>query len=365
MSENSTPEQRTEMPTDRRMQQLRDKGQLHISPEVGQVVGLTAGFFAISVVWGWFYQDFQIVFKTTFEMISNPEPLTAVTIMDGARSVLALLAPALFAVAFTAALFGSLATLVQTNFNVKKKYIDLQWQYLNPINGIKRIFSANGLVVLGKSLLKLAIIIPLAYFTLKQFAPEMVKLIHMNVDQVLSLTGTGMSTVFWKIVTIMIIFAAVDYAWTKFQWLKQYKMTKEEVKDERKSVEGDEETKRKIINKGLARIVQRIKQNVPKADVVITNPTHYAIALKYDRFRMGAPTVVAKGADYLALRIREIAKEAKVPIVERKALARALYDSTEVGSEIPYELFRAVAEVLAYIYKLKGNNPTLKQANAR
>jgi flagellar biosynthesis protein FlhB len=133
-------------------------------------------------------------------------------------------------------------------------------------------------------------------------------------------------------------------------------MTKQEVKDERKAQEGDETTKRKIIAKGLQRIQQRIMFSVPRADVVITNPTHFAVALRYDRGKDAAPTVVAKGQDYLALKIREIARASGVPIVERKALARALYASTEVGKEIPRELFRAVAEVLAYVYRLKGPN---------
>ncbi len=133
-------------------------------------------------------------------------------------------------------------------------------------------------------------------------------------------------------------------------------MTKEEVKDERKSIEGDEATKRKIIAKGWQRIVQRIKTNVPKADVVVTNPTHYAVALQYDRGSMKAPKVIAKGADHLAFKIREIARESGVPILERKSLARALYSSVKVDAEIPFELYKAVAEVLAYVYRIKGKN---------
>lgn len=167
-------------------------------------------------------------------------------------------------------------------------------------------------------------------------------------------TGTEMHQLFWRIMYILIGIAIFDYFWGKFQWFKQNKMTKDEVKDERKAVEGDEMTRRKIIQKGLARIAQRLKTAVPKADVVVTNPTHYAVALQYDKKSMKAPTVVAKGTGFMALRIREIAKESGVPILERKPLARALHASVEVGKEIPYELYKAVAEVLAYVYKLKN-----------
>jgi flagellar biosynthetic protein FlhB len=148
--------------------------------------------------------------------------------------------------------------------------------------------------------------------------------------------------------------AIIDYFWGKHQWLKQVKMTKQEVKDEAKATEGDEASRRRIVMKGMQRMMQRLQKSVPKADVIITNPTHFAVALEYNRDKMRAPTVVAKGADFLALRIREIAKEHGVPIVERKSLARALYDGARVGAEIPYPLFKAVAEVLAYVYRIKG-----------
>ena len=154
----------------------------------------------------------------------------------------------------------------------------------------------------------------------------------------------------------MYVFLAIsmlDIMWGRFQWLRQNKMTKEEVKQERKAIEGDEVMRRRMIAKGQQRLQNKLRSSVPKADVVITNPTHYAVAIKYDRANFAAPIVVAKGTDFMAQRIREIAAEHKIPILERKALARALYASTEVGSEIPRELFRAVAEVLAYVYRLK------------
>jgi flagellar biosynthetic protein FlhB len=225
---------------------------------------------------------------------------------------------------------------------------------LNPIVGIRRIISIQGFVNFLKSLCKLILILPIGYWALKAQAPEMVRLIHTSIPEVMSLAGTAMKAVFWKIMYVLIALAVFDLVWGKFNWLRTNKMTKQEVKDERKATEGDETMRRKMISKGMQRLVQRLKKSVPKADVIVTNPTHFAVALQYDRVRGGAPIVVAKGADFMAFRIREIAKEHGIPILERKALARSLYASTEVGAEIPRELFKAVAEVLAYVYRLKG-----------
>jgi flagellar biosynthetic protein FlhB len=181
-------------------------------------------------------------------------------------------------------------------------------------------------------------------------------------------TGEAINDLFWKILYVLIAMAAFDYFYGRFRWFKQNKMTKDEIKDERKAVEGDETTKRRIIQKGLSRIMQRIAKSVPKAHVVVTNPTHYSVALQYDRGTDKAPRVVAKGKGFVALRIREIARANGVPVLERKPLARALFKSVEVGSEIPRELFKAVAEVLAYVYRLKNpwaqrNTPTQNGGN--
>jgi flagellar biosynthetic protein FlhB len=193
----------------------------------------------------------------------------------------------------------------------------------------------------------------------------MIKLIHLSVEQILLFIGIAITSVFWKVMYVLIALAIFDFSYGKWQWLRHNKMTKDEVKDERKSIEGDEATKKKIQQKGFQRVIQRLNKTVPKANVIITNPTHFAVALQYDRKTMRAPIVVAKGQDFLALRIREIAREAGIPILERKALARALYASAEIGSEIPYELFKAVAEVLAYVFRLKNPHRTTQQSTTR
>lgn len=353
MAEGSTPEERTELPTDRRMSQLKRDGQIHMSHEVVSVATLMAGFAMFTLSWSWFYSDLKFVMIHCFNSIASGETLTARSVNNGFLMLLGLMGPHMFLLVAAISAVAILSVMLQTKWNVKQKKIHFKFHMLNPISGIKRIVSIHGFVMTAKAIVKLMLILPIAYHALKRFAPEMVQLVHMTIPSIMAFTGSAVHTLFWKISYILIALAVFDYVWGKHQWLKTNKMTKDEVKDERKSIEGDEQTKRRIIAKGLQRIIQRIKDSVPRADVVVTNPTHYAVALKYDRGVMAAPTVVAKGKGFMALRIREIAKEAGVPVLERKPLARALYASTEIGAEIPRDLFRAVAEVLAYVYRLK------------
>lgn len=357
MSEFSTPEQRTEMPTDKRMSQIRKDGALFLSNEVTQVLTLTTGFYLLTFMWSAFFEDFKTCMTYTFHLISEPHLIDTNFVLNGFLGTIKLFGPDLAIFVGSIALVGSLTVMLQTNWNVKEKKIKFNWNLIQPMAGIARIVSVQGLFSTLKAIGKLCLILPIGFFALKGFAPDMIKLMHTSIEAILVYVGSSMYKIFWKVAYLLIAMAAVDYFWGKHRWLKQNKMTKEEVKDEKKAVEGDETTKRRIIAKGLQRIMQRIMNNVPKAHVVITNPTHYAIALRYDRDTMKAPTVVAKGKGFVALRIREIARKSSVPIVERKPLARALYASTEVGSEIPNELFRAVAEVLAFIYRAKGKQP--------
>jgi flagellar biosynthetic protein FlhB len=336
------------------MGELRKEGALHMSNEVVQVASLLAAFISLNAVWSWLYRDMRLILEKSFALMSRTEPLTPRMLYDGFIALLVILGPELLIIGAAVAIVAALSVLLQTNFNVKEKKIQFKGDFLNPIKGIGKIFSPQGAVRTLQALLKLCLILPVAYYALKRFAPEMVMLIHLSIEEVFHFTGMAMMWLFWKILYILIAFAIFDFFWTKHQWLKQNRMTKDEVKDERKSIEGDEETRRKIQAKGLQRIMQRIQQSVPQADVVVTNPTHFAVALKYNRASMTAPTVVAKGKGFLAQRIKEIARESGVPVLERKVLARALYHSVEVGTEIPFELFKAVAEVLAYVYRLKN-----------
>ncbi len=353
MAKETLPEQRTELPTERRIAELRRTGAIFHSIDLEQLLVLITGFLAVSMLWNVLYRDMKYVLVRSFLMIGERQEMQVEDYINGFLRLTLLLAPDLLIITGCVAAVATLSVMLQTDWNRRDKWIKLRWDFVNPVKGIQRIFSITGLTNLLKAVFKLALVLPIGYWALQGFAPEMVRLIHMSIPDVLHLTGSAIGTVFWKIIWVLAILTGIDIAWGKYQWLRQNKMTKEEVKDERKAVEGDETMRRKMIAKGMSRIVQKLKTTVPKADVVITNPTHYAVALKYDRKKSAAPVVVAKGTDFIALRIREIAKESGVPILERKALARALYSSTEVGSEVPRDLFRAVAEVLAFVYRQK------------
>ncbi len=353
MAKESLPEQRTELPTERRVAELRRTGSIFHSIDLEQLSVLLAGFLVVGMCWNVLYRDMKYILVRSFVMIGENQQLQVEDLIAGFLRLVLLIGPDLLIITGVVALVAVLAVMLQTDWNRRDQWIKFRWDFVNPIKGIKRIFSVIGLTNLLKAVLKLALVLPIGYWALQGFAPNMVMLIHMSISDVLNLTGDAIGTVFWKIMYVLGALTMVDIAWGKYQWLRQNKMTKEEVKDERKAVEGDETMRRKMIAKGMSRIVQKLKTSVPKADVIITNPTHYAVAIQYDRKKFSAPIVVAKGTDFIAQRIREIGKEHNIPILERKALARALYSSTEVGSEIPRDLFRAVAEVLAYVYRQK------------
>ena len=357
MAGDSLPEQKTEMPTDRRIGELRKEGSVFQSIDVVHALVLMAGFFALNFTWNALYDNMRYLFKRSFAMIAERPSFAVNDLTNGFIRLILLVMPDILIITGIVSVVAALAVMLQTNWNRRDKWIKIRWDFINPMKGLQRIFSIAGLSNTLKAIVKLAVVIPIGFWALKDFAPLMVQLIHSSIKDVLALTGAALSAVFWKIMYIFLALAVVDWVWGKFQWLKKNKMTKEEVKEERKSVEGDEAMRRKMISKGMARLVQKLKKSVPKADVIITNPTHYAVALQYDRLNHSAPIVVAKGTDFIAQRIREIAKENNIPILERKALARALYASTEVGSEIPRELFKAVAEVLAFVYRLRRPRP--------
>lgn len=357
MASESLPEQKTELPTDRRMGELRKEGSIFQSIDVVHALVLMAGFIALNYTWNLLYQDMRYLFVRSFMMIAERPSFEVNDLTNGFIRLILLVLPDLLIITGVVSVVAALAVMLQTDWNRRDKWIKIRWDFINPFKGLQRIFSITGAMNTFKAVVKLLVVLPIGYWALEGFAPMMVKLIHSSVTDVLALTGAALTSVFWRIMYIFIALAVVDWVWGKFQWLKRNKMTKEEVKDERKSVEGDEAMRRKMVQKGMARLAQRLRQSVPKAHVIITNPTHYAVALQYDRDTHSAPIVVAKGTDFIAQRIREIAKEHNIPILERKALARALYASTEVGSEIPRDLFKAVAEVLAFVFRLKRTRP--------
>ena len=222
------------------------------------------------------------------------------------------------------------------------------------LSGFKRFFSLDKLVELVKAIAKIAIIVYAVYSYLKKHAPSIFLMYGLTLNQSIAQMGNLVINLGLRIVMYYMIVAAADYIYQKIKFKRDMKMTKQEVKDEYKNQEGDPQVKSKQRQRMMEASRRRMMQNLPQADVVITNPTHYAVAIKYDPDLYDAPYVVAKGADYLAQKIKDAAKENNIEIVENKPLARMLYANVDVGSIVPPELYQAVAEVLAFVYHLQG-----------
>lgn len=252
-----------------------------------------------------------------------------------------------FAVAFVSDLF-------QVKWRPTSKPLQPKFSKMNPLNGVKKIFSAQSLVELVKSVAKILLIALVTYSYIKNKIGLLYALYDMSMMQAVNLIGETVIELGIRISAIYMIIAGADFMYQKYKFKNDMKMTKQEVKEEYKNAEGDPEIKGKIKARMREASQRRMMQAIPKADVVITNPTHYAVAIRYDTEVAPAPIVVAKGSDYLAQKIKQIARENNVEIVEDKPLARMLYANVDVDKQIPPELYQAVAEILAMVYHAQG-----------
>lgn len=250
-----------------------------------------------------------------------------------------------------------IATGIQTKFIFSKKSFQFKLSKLNPIQGIKKMFSVSSLFELAKSLIKMIILMAVVYSEIQSRVVDFARLMQMELISGLLYVAEAVFAICMKIAMVFVAVAAVDFLFQKYKWEKDMKMTKQEVKEEYKQMEGDPQIKSKRRQKQQQMAMSRMMQDVPSADVVIRNPTHFAVAVRYDEAKDRAPVVVAKGADNVAFRIIEKAEENGVSVVENVPLARGLFKAVEVGREIPLDFYRAVAEVLAFVYDLKGKAP--------
>ncbi len=363
-SESESGAEKSEEPTAKRLSEARREGQVAKSTDLSQVMGLAAAFTALWFIAPWLWNDLETVFRGGLSGKHSGGELSIQKLRHEFMGLILLLLPKILLLFLIAAGAGAGTLAFQTKFLWSNKLLKPKFSNINPIKGLKRLFSMQNFVNLLKSIFKLIIICPIAYFAFFDIFPGFLALMHAPISQFLPYTGEAASVIFWRIVPLLFVLALADYAYQKWNTHRTLKMTKDEVKDERKALEGDEKTKMQIRQKALQRARERMMQDVQTADVVVTNPTHIAVALKYDIAPGSAPTVVAKGRGYVAERIKKLARENKVPVLERKALARALFKAVEVGQSIPYELYTAVAELLAYVYKLRGNNPFGKRRTA-
>ncbi|VYU41026.1 fused FliR family export protein/FlhB family type III secretion system protein [Clostridium tertium] len=347
-------DERTEEATPKKKSDSRKKGQIPRSKDVGLAITLVATTLVIVALSGFIVsalKDNVIYFLGdlgTMEVTENSlKSINLLVISKGLITIMPVILPIMIA--------GVFASLIQSGFLVVKDAIKPSFGKLNPINGFKNMFSKKALVELVKNLIMISIVIYIAY-----------SYISSNFDKIMQIGNLYLPTLgvevkslivglFVKICILLVVIAIVDYVVQYILFQKEIRMTKQEVKEEYKQMEGDPQIKSKIKQKQREMSQRRMMQSVGDATVVITNPTHLAIAIKYEEGKMEAPKVIAKGADNIALKIKEKALENNVPIIENKPLARLIYDSVEIDGEIPQDMYQAVAEVLAMVFKLDKN----------
>lgn len=354
--------ERTEAPTPRRLREARQRGNVARSQELVSIGVLLAAVLAMRIVGPGMAGALRSMLS---EGLANPqqEDFTTATAMQfgrdaGVRALLAL-AP-LFAIL---ALAGVALNVAQTGFMLSGTGLSPKLNRISPGTGFKRIFSVEGLIGFAKALLKMGVVAIVVWLTMRSRFDEIAALGTLCVGA----GGTRLVALAFDVAiraaVVLFVLALADYAWQRRRHLQQLRMTKEELKQEMRETEGDPQIKAAIRRRRMA-LMNRMIAQVPKADVVVTNPIHYAVALKYDPVTMPAPRVIAKGERLLAQRIKEVARKAGVPVLEEPPLARALFAAVPVGKYIPANLFHAVAEVLAWVYSLRAKAQLGRRAAA-
>lgn len=345
--------EKTEKATPQKRQESKRKGQVAKSQELPAAMIMIGGIMLLSFLGGWMLDQILAVYRVSFTQYIGWEwtPKNVRTLFEQMTFDAMLLMAPIMGVAI---IFGILGNFVQVGAMFTTEPLKAQLSRLNPIQGAKKIFAVRALVELAKSLAKIAIIGYAAFSVLWGEKDELFLLSQKSLSYSLSFIGGLTLKMALVAAIILLILAVFDYMYQKYEFEKGIKMSKQDIKDEYKKSEGDPLIKQKIKEKQRSMSMNRMIQDLPSADVLIVNPTHYAIAIKYDAETMAAPTVIAMGKDHLALKLKEKAKEFGVVIMENKPLARALYAQVDVGDPVPEDLFLAVAEVLAYIYRLKG-----------
>lgn len=344
---------KTEDPTHKRLEDAVKKGQVASSREVNSFFILLGMTFILVLLAPGVMSDVKsrlsryVTMPHDYEIDKASFQLEMSSLLSDLLVIMLL--PALVAVASVFA-----ANLVQNKFIFSAEPIMPKLEKISPLKGLKRMFSRRSMVEFIKGIIKITVVGAVSVAAIWPYKEYMQLLPDEDMADLLAFTSTLTLRMLIGVCVIMFLIAIIDYAYQKFEYLKNLRMTKQEVKDEYKQQEGDPLVKQKLRQIRRERARKRMMENVPKADVVITNPTHYAVALQYDQLTMSAPHVVAKGKDKVALRIREVAEQHKITVMRNPPLARLLYDNAELDEEIPLEYFKAVAEIIGYVYKLKG-----------
>ena len=350
--------EKTEEPSQHRIDEARKKGDVAASKELNHVLILTGTFTVLIMTSLYIFEVFSEYIEWLYglEITKAYGEEMGVTIL---KETFLAMGKCVAPVALTSMLLGIVAQVSQVGLLYAPEAIQLKLERVNPLQGFKRIFSKKSLGEVVKSLFKFSIVLIITYFVINQNLTTFTGFLHTEAGQAY---GYGKVFAFKLAASIMIglfLVALADFAWEKYMYKEKLRMTKQQVKEESKNQEGNPEIKQKIRSIQREMAQKRMIADVPKADVIVTNPTHLSIVIRYDNLTMVAPQIIGKGQDHLALRIREIAKEHDIPIVENVPLARALYKTVKVGEGVPRSLYKAVAEILAFVYKVKRKKKAL------
>ena len=344
-------QEKTEEPTQQRREDFRKRGQVAQTKELASAMFLFTGVALLYFLSPFYLKTFTELFQMSFGeglvAVARQESWVSLVQFAGLKLVMMLL-PLMGVLVVISFASGAL----QVGFLYNEEALQFKPDRLNPIEGFKRVFSLRSVVEGIKAVIKVSCVALIVWVVLRDEVKTLPALQSYSVEQLMGYLGAITVKIVMSVAFFVLVIAGVDFLYQKFELEKKMMMSRQEVKEEMKSREGDPLIKSRIKRVQREMANKRMMQDVPKADVIVTNPTHISVALKYDE-TMVAPKIIAMGADHLAFKIREIAKEHKIPLVENKPLARAMYKTLKVGQQIPRELYTAVAEVLSYVYKLK------------
>jgi len=354
---------KSEEPTPHRLREARKKGQIAKSKEITVAIVLLLSYSMLKYfgarIWINLTETVTVILLLIPEAKNFSLSLAAYVLILALRALGTVLLP-IFAVVFTATF---IAEALQTGFVFSADPLSPKFDKLNPLQGLKKMFGMQGLVELVKSLIKILIVFYISWYAIKDDLPFIIILIQTHPWNIIALGGGLAYKIAIRVGIFYIAVAILDYFYKRWEYIKNLKMTKQEVKEEYKRLEGDPLVKQRIRDMQRQTAQQRMMGSVPQADVVVTNPTHIAVALKYKPGEMIAPLLLAKGERKVAEEIRRIAEAHEISIVENEPLARSIFRTTRVNQEIPAELYKAVAETLAYVYKIKKDRLSRQKAS--
>lgn len=350
--------EKTEEPSQHRIDEARKKGDVSSSKELNSVL-ILAGVFSVLILTSlYIFETFSDYIEWLYGLDFS-KAYTEVLARQIFKETFFMAGKCVAPVFITSALLGFLAQVMQIGFLYAPEALQLKFDRINPQNGFKRIFSKKALAEVVKGLFKFSVVLLITYFIISQNITSFIGFLHTEAGEAFGYGKIFAFKLAGSILMGLFIVAIADFAWEKYSYKEKLRMTKQQVKEETKEKDGNPEIKQKIRSIQREMAQKRMIADVPNADVIITNPTHISIVVRYDSITMVAPQIIGKGQDHLALKIREIAKEHDIPIVENVPLARALYKTVKVGEGVPRSLYKAVAEILAFVYKLKRKKKAL------